>query len=252
MNALEVLAENAPAGSTADLSFGDIGFSALAGSLKKGNDGKWYYGTGKVVTDPAIIAKAEWGVKNKQFPKDSPKELPKDKIDKTSDQSATSKAFRDKVTKISGLLGVSPSDLYRIMHFETAGQMKANTPSPGGKCIGLIQFCPIAQQALNVSKEELAAMTEVEQLDYVYKYFKYWNLPRDSDIGDLYMAVLLPVGLNKPDDFVLGSKGDKSTLNPSYLTKGAVWAENPAFRVPGRTYFTVADVKQKIRTMKFY
>jgi hypothetical protein len=177
---------------------------------------------------------------------------PKKAIDATSDQSATSKAFHDKLAGIAKKLRINASDLIRIMHFETAGTMKANKLSPSGRCIGLIQFCPIAQRSLGVTKAELASMTEVEQLDYVYEFFKYWNLPPGSDVGQLYLAVLMPVALNKKDDFVVGQKDGKTVLAPG-LTTGMVYAENSGFdKKPKKGYFTVADVKERIETMKFY
>ena len=175
---------------------------------------------------------------------------PGKQIDKTSDQSAQGKAFHDKVRQIAARLGVNPSDLIRIMHFETNGEMKASTPGPGG-CVGLIQFCPIAQQSLNITGQALAQMTEVEQLDYVEKFFKFWKLPRGADLGTLYMAVLLPIGLNKPNNFVLGVEGD-TTLLGSRITRGDVYRDNPSFRVKGKRYFTVGDVRDKIHSTKFY
>jgi len=175
---------------------------------------------------------------------------PKNDIDTTSDQTAQGQAFHDKVIKIAGRLGVNPSDLIRIMHFETKGTMKASETGPGG-CVGLIQFCPVAQRALGISGQKLASMSEVEQLDYVEKFFKIWKLPHGADLGTLYMAVLLPIGLNKPVNFVLGAEGDKTKLD-SRITKDDVWRQNPAFRVKGKQFFTVGDVKEKIRNQKFY
>lgn len=243
----------APPGAVANLRFADAGISSLFGGITKGNDGYWHYPTGKVVTDPEIISKAEWDYKEKKTgykPTTSKTDDGKSKINATSDQSATSRAFHDKLIVIANKLGVNPSDLLRVMHLETAGSMRADKENQIG-CVGLIQFCYPAWKMLGVSKAQLKAMTEVEQLDYVYQYYKGVNLPPGSGVADMYMATFLPAALNHPDNFVVGELNGTKSLGRD-LTTGMVYRDNPGFKVPGRNYFTVGDVREKIRSMKFY
>lgn len=51
-------------------------------------------------------------------------------------------------------------------------------------------------------------MSALDQLDYVKKYFQNSGINDNaSDLGDLYMAVLWPRAIGKPDDYVLFSSG---------------------------------------------
>ena len=72
----------------------------------------------------------------------------------------------------------------------------------GSGAIGLIQFMPKTAIGLGTTTAELAKMSAVEQLEYVYKYFKPY-VGRLNNLGDLYMAILWPSAVGKPDDYVL-------------------------------------------------
>ncbi len=77
----------------------------------------------------------------------------------------------------------------------------------GSGAVGLIQFMPQTAAALGTTTEDLAAMTAERQLDYVRSFF--W--PRQNrlkSLGDLYMAILWPAGIGKPDDYVLFDRSD--------------------------------------------
>ena len=80
----------------------------------------------------------------------------------------------------------------------------------GSGATGLIQFMPNTAIALGTTVAELAAMTAEEQLQYVYAYFKP-VAGRLNNLGDVYMAILWPAGVGKPDDYVLWSKETRPT-----------------------------------------
>ena len=152
--------------------------------------------------------------------------------------------FNDKLNKIGQKLGVDPKDLLRIMKFETGGSMSPSQGSGTSSAVGLIQFMPDTAHDLGTTTEKLAKMSAVEQLDYVYRFYKMNGVQPGMDVGDLYMLTFMPAAVNKPDDFVLG---DANGGNVFGLNKAKVWQQNPAFgKSQGKSYFTVGDVKSTI------
>lgn len=80
----------------------------------------------------------------------------------------------------------------------------------GSGAVGLIQFMPDTAKLLGTSINALAKMTPVQQLNYVYKYFAGYK-GRLKNLGDVYMAILWPAGVGKPDSFVLWNQATKPT-----------------------------------------
>jgi hypothetical protein len=80
----------------------------------------------------------------------------------------------------------------------------------GSGATGLIQFMPSTAQGLGTSVDALAAMTAVEQLDWVEKYFQPYK-GKLRDLSDLYMAILWPAAVGKPLEYVLWEKGSRPT-----------------------------------------
>lgn len=110
--------------------------------------------------------------------------------------------FRAKVREVSSNLGIDPNWLMAVMAFETGRSFKSHTRNPRSGATGLIQFIPSTAAGLGTSTAALANMTEIQQLDYVEKHFQPYK-SRIRDLGDTYMAVFMPVGVGKPDSFVL-------------------------------------------------
>jgi predicted chitinase len=164
-------------------------------------------------------------------------------IDDTS-ETASSPLFAKKVTWIARRLGFKPSDLYRVMHIETNGTMDPGVTNQIG-CVGLIQFCPVAAQALKVSLADLGKMTAVKQLDYVYKYYVINNLKPGATVDDLYLMTLYPaaVQLELPDTTVIGEKDSSKSLYGVNL--GKFWSQNPLFQNKSGK-ITVGDIRKSI------
>ena len=79
---------------------------------------------------------------------------------------------------------------------------------------GLIQFMPATAASLGTSTDALLEMTGVEQLAYVEKYLATYR-NRLRTLSDLYMAVLWPAAIGKPDDYVLWVRGSAAyRVNP--------------------------------------
>jgi hypothetical protein len=83
-------------------------------------------------------------------------------------------------------------------------------------------------------------MTAVEQLDYVYKYFKMVGVKPGMDLGDLYMAVFMPKYVGADDNTVLGRNGAAGF-------SGKVYAQNKGLDKNKDGAITVADVKSSVQ-----
>jgi hypothetical protein len=113
--------------------------------------------------------------------------------------------FKQKVIQMCSMLGCNPDHLMAAMAFESAETFSPSIKNKVSGATGLIQFMPATAKGLGTTVEALAAMTAVEQLDFVLKYF----LPmkgRMKTLSDLYMAILFPIAVGKPEDTVLFKK----------------------------------------------
>jgi hypothetical protein len=113
-----------------------------------------------------------------------------------------SPAFKSKVLTISDKLGCDPSHLMSAMAFETGERFTANVQNKVSRATGLIQFMPSTAKSLGTSIGALAAMTAVDQLDFVEKYLKPFK-GKMKTLSDVYMTILFPKAVGKPEAFVL-------------------------------------------------
>jgi hypothetical protein len=111
-------------------------------------------------------------------------------------------AFKKKVISISAQIGCDPNDLMAAMAFETGRTFDPAEVNGASGATGLIQFMPATARSLGTTTALLAAMTAVDQLDYVSKYFSPYR-GRLRDLSDLYMAILWPAAVGKPASFEL-------------------------------------------------
>lgn len=156
--------------------------------------------------------------------------------------------FEKKIVKVANALGVAPESLRKIIRFETAGTFSPSSHDPWNVSVGLIGFTEKTAKALGTSKSELAKMTAVQQLDFVYRFYKMNGLKPGSDTGTMYMLTFMPAYAYSPDSTVLGKKGG-GTLGNTGLSMHKVWLQNPGFgKSHGKTSFTVGDVKRTINS----
>jgi len=146
--------------------------------------------------------------------------------------------FNKKLDKIANDLGVKSSDLLTIMKFES-GVNPSIYNKAGSGAVGLIQFMPNTARDLGTTTAELAQMDAVQQLDYVYKYFKKVGVGNGT-LGDLYMAVFMPKFVGYPNDTVLGQDGADGFA-------GRVYAQNSGLDKNRDGAITVGDVKNSIQ-----
>ncbi len=141
-------------------------------------------------------------------------------------------AFIAKVKSISAKLLIEPDWLMAVMYKESGLNEKA--VNPNGGATGLIQFMPATARSLGTTTAALKAMSNVEQLDYVYKYYKPY-ITKLNSYPDLYLATFFPVALGKSDDWVLQT----STLSAKTIARA-----NPAIDLDKNDKITVGEFKQ--------
>jgi hypothetical protein len=125
--------------------------------------------------------------------------------------SKVSPVFKNRVLWIADQLGCDPSDLMACMHWESGGTFRPDVKNAAGSgATGLIQFMPSTARGMGTTTAALAKMTAEDQLRWVYEYFKPYA-GRLNNLGDLYMAILWPKAVGKPDHYVLWDKGKMPT-----------------------------------------
>jgi hypothetical protein len=124
-----------------------------------------------------------------------------------------------KLAQVVQRLGLDPvfiQDFMACMAWETGEQFSPSTSSPVSSATGLIQFMKATAIGLGTTTDQLSKMSVVEQLEYVYKYFKPYA-KRIKETGDVYMVILWPAGVGQPDSYVLWKQGD-----PAFAPNGGL------------------------------
>ncbi len=140
--------------------------------------------------------------------------------------------FLDKVEEISRKLMIAPEWLMAVMFKESKLNHKAVNSTTGAT--GLIQFMPATAQSLGTSTSALKNMSNIEQLDYVYKYYRPY-ISKLNSYPDLYLATFFPVALGKSDDWVLKSGSQSAKL---------IASQNPGVDLNKDGQITVGEFKQ--------
>ncbi len=163
-----------------------------------------------------------------------PNSVDAQKIDTTTIQDPD---FKKKLEKIASALGVKSSDLLAVMKQESGVNPQAVNPKSNAR--GLIQFMPDTARLLGTTVDEIYKMDGVQQLDYVYKYFKMTGVGNGT-LGDLYMAVFMPKYIGYDPDTILGQQGA-----PGF--KGKVYDQNKGLDRNKDGKITIADVTSSVQ-----
>lgn len=100
-------------------------------------------------------------------------------------------------------LGCPVDSLMSCMAFETGETFSPTIKNgAGAPYYGLIQFGAAAATDAGTSIELLLKMTAEQQLQYVYNFFKPYT-GKLKNLGDIYMRILWPKAVGKPDTYVL-------------------------------------------------
>ena len=127
-----------------------------------------------------------------------------------------SAAFKARVITIANTLGCDPSHLMAAMAFESAETFSPSVKNKLSGATGLIQFMPSTAKALGTTTAALAAMSAEAQLDFVALYFKPYK-GRLAMLSDVYMAILWPKAVGKPEAYVLFQSPSKAYKQNSGL-----------------------------------
>lgn len=112
-------------------------------------------------------------------------------------------AFMQKLFVVAEKLNIDPEWLMIVMYNES--KFKYNAVNPYTGAVGLIQFMPGTARAMGTTIEALSRMSNVQQLDYVYKYFSSKSGKMYS-LYDLYKITFFPISLGKAGNWVFQSK----------------------------------------------
>jgi len=107
--------------------------------------------------------------------------------------------FVAKVRNIASKLFIDPNWLMAVMYKESG--LKHTAVNKMGGATGLIQFMPSTAKGLGTTTANLLSMSNVEQLDYVYAYFKPYKY-KILSYPDLYLITFFPAALSKPIDYI--------------------------------------------------
>lgn len=143
-------------------------------------------------------------------------------------------AFLAKVNDIAGRLGISADSLMFVMKTESNIDPAAVNPYSGAT--GLIQFMPATASGLGTSTGALRSMSNVQQLDYVYRYFKPFT-GKLNTVTDLYMATFFPKALGQPDNFV---------MQTDTLTAAKIAGQNPIFDLDKNGQITAGEFRNAV------
>ncbi|QXO10132.1 hypothetical protein pEaSNUABM37_00171 [Erwinia phage pEa_SNUABM_37] len=126
--------------------------------------------------------------------------------------------------------------LMACMAFETGETFSPSIKNgAGAPYYGLIQFGKAAATDVGTTVEALVKMTAEQQLEYVYLYFKPLT-GKLKTVSDLYMKILWPAAVGKPEDFVLWTQKDRPT---TYL-------QNKGLDVNKDGWITKAEAASKV------
>ncbi|MCX6257974.1 MAG: transglycosylase SLT domain-containing protein [Bacteroidia bacterium] len=155
-----------------------------------------------------------------------------------------SSEFEAKVSNICNLLSINPDWLMMVMYMESSLNAQAVNKQPGdpdddltrcnNRATGLLQFMPDTAKGMGTSNSDLYGMSAVEQLDYVYQYFKSYT-GKIKSFQDLYLVTFFPAAIGKPDDFI---------FQTSRIPAQAVAKQNSAIDFNQDGKISVAEFKQ--------
>lgn len=171
-------------------------------------------------------------------------------------------AFKKKVIDIADYLGVNPNWLMAIMWFESRLNPRARNKYT--RATGLIQWMPFTAPEYGTTVDKLRDMSNLEQLDYVKRYFAKWR-GKITDMADMYLIVFFPLALKYPDNWVLRtSKGNSyiiakqnkgfDTNNDWKVTKKEVkdWFKKTVAKGGGVQYYVKEQVKRNILPLTLF
>lgn len=150
-----------------------------------------------------------------------------------------SPVFRDRVRWIVDELDIGDDladgcdKLMTCMAWESGRSFRPDVKNLAGSgATGLIQFMPATAKGMGTTVEKMAALSAEDQLRWVYRYFEPFK-GRLRTLADLYMAILWPKGVGKPDEYPL-------------FTGGVAYRQNAGLDVNKDGIVTKAEAARKV------
>lgn len=108
-------------------------------------------------------------------------------------------------------MGTQGADLLMsCMAFETGETFSPSIKNgAGAPYYGLIQFGKAAAKDVGTTVEALVTLSAEQQLIYVHKFFKPYK-GKLKTLSDVYMRILWPVAVGKPEDYIIFINDGKS------------------------------------------
>ena len=158
-----------------------------------------------------------------------------------------SEQFHKRAMAIADKIGCKYEDLITVMNFESGIDPTSGIKNPRRRPVGLLQFTETGIRGLNktyglnLTKEKILQMNEMEQLELVEKYFEMTKkeAPRlrnkkEMDAADLYTLTLLPARAGR-DELCRADEKDNR-----------FYRKNKGIDVGGDGIITRADVLTKL------
>lgn len=142
---------------------------------------------------------------------------------------------RGRLLEVAAEIGCAPNDLSGCIYFESRWDPTAVNAQSGAT--GLIQFIPSTARSLDTTTDAIRAMTRIEQLDLIYRYFAPFK-GRLRGLSDVYMAILWPRAVGKPEDWPLFTKDDADSR---------AYFQNKGLDVDADGVVTKAEATAKVR-----
>lgn len=149
--------------------------------------------------------------------------------------SSNKSAFLSKVNQVAAKLSIPADWLMAVMNSETAGTFSPSIQNPYTKATGLIQFMPNTAKGLGTTIDDLKKMSNVAQMDYVYKYFLPYKEKIDS-FEDLYLVTFYP----NADGVFAGTLSKPDT----WTFPKAVTAQNPGLDANKDGLITIKEFRE--------
>ncbi|WPH68759.1 hypothetical protein [Stenotrophomonas phage BUCTxx100] len=138
-----------------------------------------------------------------------------------------------------------------IMCFESGGTFRPDIQNgAGANYWGLIQFGTAAATDLGTTLDKLKKMTQMEQLEYVFKYFKMrMRSYKLKSLEDFYMSVFYPAAIGKSPDtmiFANGSVGYRQNIGLDVDKDGKITVGEISVKIYQTYYDGMLPVNRRI------
>lgn len=132
------------------------------------------------------------------------------------------------------------------MNFETGGTYSPTIQNgAGAKYFGLIQFGDMAAEDLGTTTAELVKLSQLDQLDWVFKYFDMWAKRGKTftQLEDFYLTIFYPKAV--------GMKADTVIFRKDVEAEKKGYTQNGGFDYDKDGKITVGEINSRLYTVHY-